>query len=147
MLETHPQTDAKTLADYYTQVYNGGCLALCYLFILMGGAVASEEELLNAVIDLLKDGTLGRDCFVKDFGKIDDYVQSLLPQEVRAKHKIEWRATKEEVEGLSIAKYKADSCREGHWVVLKDGKVYFNPLKKSINVDEGKIIEQRVITA
>lgn len=146
-IKSAPQTRAKVMADCFTQIYNGGCLALCYLFVLMGGATTNEGELLKAVIDLLQGGTLGRDCFVKDFAMIDDYVQkSFVPSAMRAKHKLVWRTPTEKVSGLSLAKYKADRCKEGHWVVLKDGELYFNPLESSINVNEGKIIEQRVIT-
>lgn len=146
-IKSAPQTRAKVMADCFTQIYNGGCLVLCYLFILMGSITTNAKELLEAALDLLWNGYLGEDCYVKDFAMIDEWVQSkTVPSAMRQRHKIEWRAPTEKVSGLSLAKYKSDRCKEGHWVVLKDGELYFNPLESSINVNEGKIIEQRVIT-
>lgn len=139
------QSYAKDLSDYFKQIYAGGCLAMCIIYICTNGN-ATKMEMFGYLIDMLRGGELlGRDCYVKDVKELTGAINRERSP-YRIEHTYKWlkiNDLKEVGNEFTLLKYKAASTREGHWVVARNGEIVFNGLDNSINVNEGKIVEAR----
>lgn len=143
MLEC-PQTRANVLAHFLNDIARGGCLAMCYIYVLTNGAI-DTKTMIDWVLELREAGVLGADCYVNDFKKVARFVKEKLGREIPCQ--LEWVKIDSiwGSGGLVITKWKAQDNKTGHWVVMKDKKIIFNSLEKSHNVDVGDIVEARRI--
>jgi len=120
------QTKLKNIGDY-------GCLCFCYLYV-MGIPL---EKLIEHYEDLIQQGIIDNECFVKDGFAFCKY---FLKKDV----KIIFTS----VDNKQYDKYISNFTYNGknHFVVTdKDDKVLFNSLDHSVCVEKGKISGKRVV--
>lgn len=133
-----PQTTALELADNIREIGQNGCLAMCYIFCA-GIDPENEIEYLRTVNNAIKANILGKDCTVKDAEK---FIQWLTGRKTTVVKK-----SLQETSGITEptpVRYKAEG-RDGHWVVVENGKIVFNSVSNSVNVTKGKPVEARII--
>lgn len=98
-----------------------------------------EAEYFRIINDAIKNGTIGSDCTVKD---ADKFLRNLTGRKaVVLKKDIK---SLDEIKEPAPVRFVAEGY-SGHWVVVKDGRIIFNPLASSINVDKGNPVEARII--
>lgn len=133
-----PQSTALELADNIKEIGKNGCLAMCYIFCA-GIDPENEIEYLRIVNNAIKADILAKDCTVKDAEK---FIQWLTGRKTSVSKKT--IAGVDSIESPTPVRYRADG-KEGHWVVVENGKIVFNSLANSINVAKGKPVEARII--
>lgn len=112
---------------------NTGCAAFSFLY-----AIGREPELLVKDFDnLVEKKILGSDATVLDYGKLASFYGENVS--------VVWKKPDEYILGQM---YLGRWTRPGHnhFVVMKDNKVVWNPLKYSKCVSEGQLSDIRVIT-
>lgn len=134
----HPQTTASEIANNIKAIANDGCLALCYVYCA-GVDEENEGEYLRIVARGIKDGTIAKDCTVNDAGR---FLFRLTGRKVTVLK----RSVKslDDIKDATPVRFVAEGYG-GHWVVVRNGKIVFNPLVNSVNVSRGKPVEARVI--
>lgn len=136
-----PQTTAKELAKNCFQIGENACLAMCYIFCA-GIDPENELEYIKIVNRAVNEKILDSDCTVLD---ADKFIKWLTGRTVSvAKKTLTAEKELEELKDCTPVKYKYGNLA-GHWVVVKDGKIVFNPLINSINVNKGKPVDARII--
>ncbi len=133
-----PQSTALELADNIKEIGKNGCLAMCYIFCA-GIDPENEIEYLRIVNNAIKADILAKDCTVKDAEK---FIQWLTGRKTSVSKKT--IAEVDSIESPAPVRYRAEG-KEGHWVVVENGKIVFNSLANSINVTKGKPVEARII--
>lgn len=137
----HPQTTATELVSNYDNlkaIAKDGCLALCYVYCA-GIDEENETEYLRIVDNGIKEGTIAKDCTVNDAGK---FLFNLTGRRVTVlKRSVQ---SLSEIKDATPVRFVAKGYG-GHWVVVKDGKIVFNPLVNSVNVSKGVPTEARII--
>ena len=112
---------------------NTGCAAFSFLY-----AIGSDPKLLIKDFDnLVAKKILGPDATVLDYSKLAKFYGENVS--------VIWKKPNEYIPGQM---YLGRWTRAGynHFVVMKDDKVIFNPLKYSKCVSEGQLSDIRVIT-
>lgn len=136
----HPQTTAEAIGKY-------GCLAMCYVFCVIEKAREAkngENYFLSIVCEAMEKGIIDKECTVYDADKFLEFVAKYLFLDAR------WTVQKKNITAIdgivdaTPVRFYAQG-HGGHWVVVKNGKIVFNPLVKSFNVENGKPIEARVL--
>lgn len=120
------QTKLKNIGDY-------GCLCFCYLYAIG----IPPESLIEHYEDLIKQGIIDEECFVKDGYAFCKY---FLNKDV----KIIFTS----VDNKQYDKYISNFTYNGknHFVVTdKDDNVLFNSLDFSVCVNKGRISGKRVV--
>lgn len=120
------QTKLKNIGDY-------GCLCFCYLYMIG----IPPESLIEHYEDLIQQGIIDNECFVKDGFAFCKY---FLKRDV----KIIFTS----VDNKQYDKYISNFTYNGknHFVVTdKDDKVLFNSLDHSICVEKGRISGKRTV--
>lgn len=133
-----PQTTALALEKNIGQIGKNGCLAMCYIYCA-GIDENDEMEYIRICDRAIKDGILSEDCAVKD---ADRFLEWLTGRNVKVLKK-----NIESIDGITEAtpvRFVAEGYG-GHWVVAGNGKIVFNPLLNSVNVNRGKPRESRPI--
>lgn len=126
------QDDLQSMAD-------SACLALCYLKagLDMKGQPSSNQDLLNSLA-LVYYSRLGidGDCYVYD--------PVLLFKALGLKMKI----TKQDGADVNAAEYVVANYhfnKKNHFVLYKNGQLYFNSLANSMCVQHGEIRDVRIL--
>lgn len=100
---------------------------------------ANETEYLRIVSRGIKDGSIAKDCTVNDAGRflfrLTGRKATVLKRSVKSL---------DEIKDATPVRFVAEGYG-GHWVVVRNGKIVFNPLVNSVNVNRGKPEEARVI--
>ena len=112
---------------------NTGCAAFSFLY-----AIGQEPELLIKDFDNLVDNKiLAKDATIQDYSKLAKFYGENVS--------VTWKKPGEFITGQM---YLGRWTRPGynHFVVMKDNKVVWNPLKYSKCVSEGQLSDIRVIT-
>lgn len=120
------QTKLKNIGDY-------GCLCFCYLYMIG----IPLESLIEHYEELIKQGIIDNECFVKDAFAFCKY---FLKKDV----KIIFTS----VDNKQYDKYISNFTYNGknHFVVTdKDDKVIFNSLDHSVCVEKGRISGKRTV--
>lgn len=135
------QTLAKRVASDAEAVGESGCLAACY------GYIADKQD------DAMR--FLFRLCLARREGIIDKErtvydATRFLNWWTRGKRK--YKVTKVPIKNGDISHIKKATPVQylakghgGHWVVVKDGKIEWNPLEHSYNVEHGVPVDSRVV--
>lgn len=111
---------------------------MCYIYCASIDET-NETRYFCLINEAIKNGTLDKDCTVKN---ADKFLYSLTGRKaVVLKKDID---ALDEIKEPAPVRFVAEGYG-GHWVVVKDGKIIFNPLASSINVDKGKPVEARII--
>lgn len=112
-----------------------GCLLFCYAFV---GEI-DELRIITSFNLLRKSNIIDDECFIKSADKLYEFFR--VPASVR-------KATPEEApRNLPyVAYWKASETKEGHFVVMKNNKVIYDPNGQSINVAKGKVESIRIVT-
>lgn len=134
----YPQTTALSLAKNIPQIGKNGCLAMCYIWCA-GIDEDNEIEYISICDRAIKNGLLGEDCTVKD---ADRFLEWLTGRNARVVKK-----NIGDIDGITEAapvRFIAEGFG-GHWVVVENGRIVFNPLLNSVNVSRGNPKEARVI--
>jgi len=127
----NPQTRSLMIGKY-------GCLAMCYLYC-MGICPATDGEMIKHISTAIDKGLLDEECTVLDAAKFLEYFTGK-----------KWQVEKESVSDIKKIKEAAPVRYEyngnGHWVVVKNGKIVFDPIADSVCVKNGEPASARVIT-
>lgn len=118
---------------------NNSCLFLCYLYAV-GLEPDSIPDLLSYFSKAFEKKYIDDECYVKD---AEGLIRALTGQKVRVQ-KVDVKDIKSIVNPAPVW-YSIDNVT-GHFVVVANGKIVFNPLEKSINVEKGKPITARIIS-
>lgn len=126
------------IQDDLISMGNNACLALCYLkaALEMKGQPAKDQTLLDNLAALYYGHIISSDCYVDSATKIFDFAG------------VKARVTKMEGPQVNAAKYVVANYKYGrnnHFVLFKDGRLYFNSLDHSKCVELGYITDVRVI--
>lgn len=111
---------------------------MCYIYCT-GVNPDNEMEYIKIVNRAINEGILDKDCTVLDAEK---FILWLSGRRVSVQKKKIDKII--EIENSTPVRYAMEG-RAGHWVVVENGKIVFNPLLNSINVSKGKPIEARII--
>ena len=117
------------------KIGESGCALLSFLY-------AIGVDPILAIIDyddLVKNGLIAKDCTIQDYVKLAKYYKV----DCTVMH------SSNTIAYVKDKMYLGRWCRNGynHFVVMKNGKVFWNPLDKSHCVDEGTLSDIRVIKA
>ena len=128
-----PQSKAEAIGKW-------GCLAFCYLFCA-GYRDVSEGQLMKMVSDAMDQGLLDEECTVLSAAKFLNFFTG-------KKYFVDKQpiTTIENIKEATPVLYYNERTGKGHFVVVEDGKVVYNSLKRSISVEEGKPTSARFIT-
>ena len=132
-LSTNKYTGEKMIQDTCEILGNTGCAAFAFLY-----AIGQEPELLVKDFDnLVEKKILGSDATVLDYSRLAKFYGENVS--------VTWKSPDEYIPGQM---YLGRWTRPGfnHFVVMKDDKVIFNPLKYSKCVECGTLTDIRVIT-
>ena len=127
----HPQTVIKNFND-------NTCLFICYLYC-MGLEPDTLADWMDHYKTALQKKCIDEEGFVLDAEKLLLYLTGK-----------KWSVTKKEINTIKDIKertpvfYSIDG-KSGHFVVVEDGEIVFNPLEVSNNVKKGKPISARII--
>lgn len=140
MTKEHPQTSAVNLTENISSIGKWGCLAMCYAYC--ANDKITGLAFLEKISLAIKNGLLGKDCFVKNAGDFMEWWNKgsgkhYLVEKVNIK-------TIKDIKEKTPVRFMADGYG-GHWVVVENGKIVFNSLDYSVNVAKGKPIEARII--
>ena len=129
----NPQTKAETIGKW-------GCLAFCYLYCI-GYKDVSDGQLIKMVSDAIDQGIIDKDCtvnnarnFIKFFTNKNCFVDKQPIKEIS------------KIKDATPVLYSMDGGKSGHFVVVENGKIVYNPLSYSRNVEKGVPISARFIT-
>lgn len=125
-----PQTRAETIGKY-------GCLAMCYLYCV-GIGPEKDGTMIEYVSRAMDAGLLDDECTVLDASR---YLQHFTGK---------WYdVIKKDITDISDIKdptpVRYSYNGRGHWVVVEDGKIVFNPLQESVRVANGAPDSARII--
>lgn len=139
---THPQTlaqkygtifDSKTLQN----IGQNGCCAFCALYLI--NPYLPDIDAMITLAQQIGKG-LDADCTVY----WHDYIANISGKDSSVKFL--------DIDGLQDIKHSAkplivrfDYCSKSHWVVVKNGKIVFNPLEHSTCVEKGKATKARLL--
>lgn len=140
----NPQTEALELAEMdLKNIGKNGCCAFVFLWCL-GIEPDNTIEAIRLVDEALKKGYIEKDCTVLwskwgtaltgrniDIEKVNITTISNIKERTPV-----FYSTKKIVNGILPA---------GHWVGVENGKIAYNPLKESNNVNNGKPLTLRKI--
>ena len=119
---------------------NNTCLFMCYIYCC-GLLPDSLEGWLDYYIRALKTKCIGEDGFILDAEKL---IFCLTGRKVSVMKKAIQNI--EEITGPYPVMYSMNGGKSGHFVVVENGKIVFNPLEVSQNVNKGKPVSARVIS-
>lgn len=126
----NPQTRAAVIGKY-------GCLAMCYLYC-MGIIPESEGEMIKHVSTAIDKGLLDEECTVLNASKLLEHFTGkkfdVIKKDITDISKITEATPVRYVYG-----------KNGHWVVVEDGKIVFNSIADSVCVKYGKPQTARII--
>lgn len=134
----HPQTTANELSENIKSIAKYGCLAMCYIYCA-GIDEDNEIEYLRIVYNGIRNGILDKDCTVKDAEKFLFWITGR--KVTVSKNNVQDIS---EIKNIAPVRFVAEGYG-GHWVVVQNGKIVFNPLTDSVNVNKGKPVETRTI--
>lgn len=135
----HPQTKAKEIAANCTSIGNYSCLAMCYMYC-SGMKYTNELQYIEIVNEAINQKVIDKECTVTSGKNFLHFVAGG-----------EWDVQKVPITSIdkivnpTPVKYLAEG-HGGHWVVVANGEIVFNPLEESYNVEHGKPVDSRVIT-
>lgn len=139
----NPQTLAKELAKIFPNpdlqtIANYGCCA----FVLQW-ALGIEQDGIDAIItvqNMRKKGVIKSDCSVKWYEAVPYLIGRPL-KEVKYTD----ITTIKNIKKRTIVLYAKEGNAKGvgHWVGVENGRIKYNPLKYSENVEKGKPVEMR----
>lgn len=109
---------------------------MCYIYAV--GIKATELQYIELVNDAIEEKIIGADCTVIDAQKYCHWLTNK-----------NYSVTKKEITSIKEIKettpVRYDYNGKSHWVVVKNGKIIFNPLKKSVCVENGIPTTARII--
>lgn len=112
-----------------------GCLLFCYAYV---GEI-DELRIITSFNLLRKSKIIDDECYIKDAEKLFEFFR--VPAKVRK------AAPEEAPKNLPyVAYWKAAETKEGHFVVMKNNNVIYDPNGTSINVAKGKVENIRIVT-
>lgn len=136
-LSFHPQSDAKFISGAVRSIAESGCLALSYLFC--AGVPLDSMEYLKWVERGMRAGVIDSDSTVLSAGAFLNLVTG-------EKWAVEKKALPEKsIEAITRptpTRFLAKG-HGGHWVAVENGRIVFNPLETSYNVNYGEPVEIR----
>lgn len=115
------------------------CLAMCYIYCI-DGKEKSDGTILKMISDAMDQGILDEECFVMSAAYLMEFFSGK-----------KYFVDKQSITSIDKIKdptpvfYSIDG-KTGHWVVVANGKIVYNPLIISKNVNLGKPISARLIT-
>lgn len=125
----YPQTFASEVSKNIDAIGKYGCLAMCYLYCV--GVRDNALEYIRILSDCMDKGILDNECTVTSARRFLEYVTGK-----------NFDVTKVQYDDLKKIKdfYPVRYTYNGHnhWVVVKNGKVVFNPLINSQCVTKGR---------
>lgn len=138
---THPQTFAEELYKHFPtpklkSIKENACCAFTLLWWL--GIDCSDIDAILTVSDLLEHSALDVDCTVY-WAKC---IKQLTGRDMESLEKVPVTNIKK-IKEPTIVRFTRGTA--GHWVGVKNGKVVFNSLARSLCVEEGKPAEMRII--
>lgn len=131
MKNKHPQTRAVQIGRY-------GCLAMCYLYC--SGIKPDNAHYFKLISDAMDVGLLDDECTVLNAEKFIFYASGR-----RCKVKKDVCNKSNFQNYLKPFPIKYGFGTSGHWVVCRGGEIIFNPLEKSVSVNQGEPCQVRVI--
>lgn len=129
---THPQSKAYAL-------YKWSCLAQCYLYCI-GFDNISDGQMLKMVSDAMDQGVIDKECTVTSAAWLCEFFTG-------HKYFVDKQPINsiKDIHELTPVLYSING-KDGHFVVVKDGQIVFDPLSYSNNVLNGQPISARYIT-
>jgi len=128
-----PQTRALAIGKW-------GCLAMCYIYCA-GVEPDDPEEYIRLVSHAMDEGLLDEECTVLSASKLLKFVSGK-----------DYYVGKKDVDEKNIKDIKEPTpvrfsyYGSGHWVVVENGEIAFNPLSYSKSVEKGRPTSARPIT-
>ena len=119
---------------------NNTCLFMCYIFCC-GLAPDSLAGWLDYYIKALKNGCIGEDGSVLDAEKL---IYCLTGRKVTVTKKA--ITDIKDIKQMCPVMYSMNGGKSGHFVVVENGEIIFNPLEVSQNVNKGKPVSARIIS-
>lgn len=136
----NPQTKASLLSFFKNcleEIGENGCLAFTYLWAT--GYKGSEADYILQVAQAMDADLLTHDSWVKDANQLIKFYSGKNADVTKQKI-----SSIENIIEPTPVLFRAPG-KEGHWVGVANGKIEFNSLSRSINVEEGAPVEARVI--
>lgn len=128
------------LQDTFKSLANNSCLALVYSYYLSPYALRSQH-MINVITGWRKD-FIDDECTVV---KPEDYLN--LIDNMHRKFKVETVIGEPPIDGKAYpVMYSKNEGKTGHFVLMRNGRIIFDPLDYSTNVKMGKIYSYRKIT-
>lgn len=119
---------------------NNTCLFMCYIYCC-GLIPDTIEGWLDYYIHALKTGCINEEGFVLDAEKLIRLVSGRRVS-VTKKAITDIKSIKEKCPVM----YSMNGGKSGHFVVVENGEIIFNPLEVSQNVNKGKPVSARIIS-
>lgn len=140
---THPQTLAQRLYNHFPttnlkQIKANGCCAFVLLWCM--GIEPEDIDAIMTVDNMIKADVIKPNCIVKWF----ESVRFLTGRELV---KVDFAKinTIHNIKERTPVYFQKNPEKEGHWVGVENGEIKFNPLKRSVNVEEGRPTEARFL--
>ena len=140
-----PQTLAKELNKQFPNenlkiIGDNACCAFVLMWCL--GIDPSDIEAIQTVQRMREAQVLRKDCVVLWY-KAVPYLTGRELVDVQFKKIKSLKGIKKRTPVLMAKEGNTEG--EGHWVGVENGKIGFNPLTYSKNVEEGKPVEMRIL--
>ena len=142
----YPQTLAGELyklfpCEQLKNIYDNACLAIVAMWCL--GIEEDDIKVIMDVQQMINAKVIEPDCTVLWY-KIVPY---LTGRELESLEKQKITSLKGIVKRTPVLMAKEGNAEGiGHWVGVEKGKIRCNPKKYSVNVEEGKPVEARIMT-
>jgi len=128
------------------QLHKTGCLAFCYARIATDGYGGAERDrdihCIKRICFAQEIGLLEGDFTVKDAAKLIHTVNPLVKASVE-KRKI---SSLEDVKAYEYACVNYVYGNKNHWIWVKYGQKFYNPLDYSECVAKGNPVDARIVT-
>lgn len=138
------QSMAQRTADDMKAIGQWGCLAACYGFVAewpIGDC--NSEQFLMRLCQARQEGIIDQECNVYDAVRFLNWWTGGQRRFAVAKVPIIDGDISHIVRPTPV-RYLAEG-HGGHWVVVADGRIVWNPLTSSYNVNHGIAVDSRVI--
>lgn len=140
LIHFNPQTTAMEISNCMIAVGKYGCLAMCYAWCV--DARYTEGDFLLRLCQAVKEGVLDSDCYVSNAQRFCEWWGNGNRKFEIGKKKI---TTLQGIIEPTPVRFLAKG-HGGHWVVVQNEEIVFNPLSYSFDVERGTPVDSRIIT-
>lgn len=139
----HPQTLAKELNEMFPNpdleiISKNACCAFVLQWVL--GIEQDDLDAIKTVQNMRKKRKIYEDCTVTWFEAVPYLIGRPL-KELKKTNITSIKGIKKRT--LVLYAKEGNAKGVGHWVGVEKGKIKFNPLDYSVNIEEGRPVEMR----